>query len=266
MSSEHYSTHSDFRKKRSRLRFWIVLGSLFFLLACVIGLLYFILNSPWLTVKNFSAPDLPGASGEEILSALKTQMAGSRLGAWLGPDNILFWKLSGLPENIHKFPGINNISDEVDLFSRSVKLNAERRKLWGIICGASGGCYGLDENGTIFSNVPDVSGSLLLKISDSNIRMFLLGQPLFSNSEWFSNIKSAIEALNRNNLKVAGVELKTLLFREWTAKIANGPEIYFSLDFTPADFDSILKNLKTKIDFSKVPFIDFRVPNRIYYK
>jgi hypothetical protein len=194
-------------------------------------------------------------------------MYGNRLEALLGADNILFWKLGGVPENISQFPGVDNISDETDLFDRSVKLSAEQRNLWGVVCGAGdSGCYGLDESGVIFSRVPDVSGSLLLKISDTNSRTYLLGQSLFSDGSWFSNIKSATEAIQKNNLKVVDVELGSLSLREWTAKIANGPVFQFSLTFTPDKLDLVINNLKSKINFNKTSYIDFRVPNRVYYK
>jgi len=235
--------------------------------ALCIGLVYFVLRSPWLSVTEINTPDLPGISGEDISDALKIQMLGNHVRAMLGPRNILFWKWGSYPDSLWRFPALKNLGVQTDFWKRSVNITAEERKLWGVVCDAAGSiCYGLDENGIIFSQVPDVSGSLLLKIGYASNRVFLLGQPLFSRPEWFSNFRGTIDALNRNGFRVVAIKSVDLSSREWTAQLAQGPDFYFSLNFMPENLDSILKGLGSKLDFNKTSYIDFRVPNRIYYK
>lgn len=267
MDLGNYKTGTGFKRNRRRFRFWLVAGGSFLFFAFCIGILYFILYSSWLRVKAVNAPDLPGISREEILISVRTQMLTNRIRAMLGPQNILFWKLGNPPDFVQRFPALKNIRIETDFWNRSVDIKAEERQLWGVVCDQTdSNCFGLDENGVIFSKVPSVSGSLILKINDPNGRVFILGQPLFSRLEWFSNFKRTIDVLNRNNFLVVSTRMGDSSLREWTVKVAQGPEFYFSLNFMPENLDSILKSLSSKLDFKNTAYVDFRVPNRIYYK
>lgn len=266
-SFQNYGTNIGFKKNKRRLRFWLVSGGFFLFGAFLIGISYFLLHSPWLKVKNIEAPDLPGISHVDILNALRTDMLMSRLRAMVGPNNILFWEFGKYPNSLFRFPALKNLAVETDFWDRSVKVSAEERKLWGVVCGGTGSnCYGLDENGIIFSEVPDISGFLTLKINDVNGRSFILGQPIFPRTEWFSNFKQSIEALNRNGFQVISTEIENLSLREWTAHVVQGPEFHFSLNFMPGSLDSLLKGLGNKIDLGKTAYVDFRVQNRIYYQ
>lgn len=265
--SQNYKAGAGLKKNRRRFRFWIILGGLFLLISACIGVFYFVLNSPWFGVKNINLPDLPGIARTDLLNGLRTQMLGHKIRAWLGPENILFWSLGRPPDSVLKFPALKNINLGTDFWNKSVNVAAEPRKLWGVVCdGTDSSCFGLDENGLVFFRVPSVFGSLILKINDSNGRAFILGQPLFSQPEWFSNFKQTIEILNRSGFRVVSVKMGNFSLREWTARVIQGPEFYFSLNFTPENFDSILKNLGDKLNFGKTAYVDFRVPNRIYYK
>ncbi len=265
--SENYRTGAGLKKKRVRRLVWTILGSLFLLIALLIAALYGILNAPWFRVRTFDVSDLPGISRNEILDAMKTQMSGGYLGSWLGPDNVLFWKFGRLPAVLFRLPAIKAVSLEAGVFDRAVKIGAEKRNLWGVICDKEdSNCFGLDENGMVFSRVPDVSGSLILKINDSGGRIFILGRSLFPKTEWFSNFKNTIDTLNGSGYRVIRVELGDISLREWTARVAGGLEFYFGLEFAPENLTSILKDLNSRIDLDKTTYVDFRVPNRIYYK
>lgn len=254
-------------KKRRRFRFYFVSGSFFIFFALLICAFYFILRSPWLKVRDISVSDFPGIYHGDILDALKTQMLTSKGRALIGPNNILFWEFGKYPDSLFRFPALKNLKIETDFWKRSVKISAEERRLWGVVCDKNDlSCFGLDENGVIFGKVPSISGSLILKISDTNERFFFSGQGIFSRSEWFANLKQSIEIMNRNGLKVVSVEIGDLSLREWTARIAKGLDFYLSLNFLPENMDSVLKNLKKEIDIGAAEYIDLRVPNRIYYK
>jgi len=267
MNIQNYRTNSSFKKNKRSFGFWLFSAGLFIIGALLIGALYLIFRSSWFRVKEISAPDLPGISHSEILDALKTQMLAGKMRAMLGPNNILFWEFGNYPNSLFRFPALKDIRVASDFWGRSVKITAGERELWGALCYSSESkCYGVDENGTVFSDIPSVSGSLILKINDTNNRFLILGQPVFSRPEWFDAFKSSIDTLNKNGFRVVSAEIEDLSLREWTAKIANGPEFHFSLTFAPENFDAILKNLGTKMDLSKVTYVDFRVPDRIYYK
>ncbi|MEK7650930.1 MAG: hypothetical protein AAB377_00200 [Patescibacteria group bacterium] len=254
-------------KKKHHFRFYFVLGGFFLFFIVLIGLFYFILRSPWLKVQNFDVPNLPGISREEIFDSLKTRMLEGKFRAMVGPENILFWEFGKYPDSLYRIPAVKDLKVETDFWKHSVKISAGERQLWGVVCDENNlSCFGLDENGVIFSKVPSVSGFLILKISDINKRFFFPGQGLFSRPEWFANLKQSIEVLNRNGLKVVSAEIGDLSLREWTARTAKGSNFYFSLNFSPENLDSVLKNLKKEINVGAAGYIDLRVPNRIYYK
>lgn len=254
-------------KKKRHFRFYFISGGFFLFFALLIGAFYFVLRSPWFKVQSFDVPDLPGIYHGDILDALKTQMLASKGRALIGPNNILFWEFGKYPDSLFRLPALKDLKIETDFWKRSVKISAGERRLWGVVCDENNiSCFGLDENGVIFGKVPSISGSLILKISDMNERFFFSGQGFFSRLEWFANLKQSIETLNRNGLKVVSVEIGNLALREWTARAANGPDFYFSLNFSPENLDSVLKNLKNEINLNAAEYVDLRVPNRIYYK
>lgn len=254
-------------KKRYQFRFYLVSGGFFLFFILLIGAFYFVLRSPWLKVQSFDVPDLPGISREEIFDSLKIRMLEGKFRAMVGPGNILFWEFGEYPDSLYRIPAVKDLKIESDFWKHSVKISAAERRLWGVVCDENNlSCFGLDENGVIFGKVPSVSGSLILKISDTNERFFFPSQGLFSRPEWFTNLKQSIETLNRNGLKVVSVEIGDLSLREWTARAANGPDFYFSLNFLPENLDSVLKNLKKEINVGAAEYVDLRVPNRIYYK
>jgi hypothetical protein len=265
MRIDQYNSHG--LKKKNRSRFWFAAGGAFLLGAFFIGAIYFILHSPWLAVRDFSAPELPGISGRDILDSLKIEMLGNYVRAMLGPKNILFWKWGDHPESLYRFPALKNLSVEASFWKRSVKVSAEERRLWGVVCNSPGStCFGVDENGIVFSRVPEVFGFLLLRINDVNNRVFIPGQPLFSRQAWFSNFKKTVDILNESGFRVIGIKSMNTLSREWEAQILGKPDFYFNLSFVPDNLDSVLKGLDSSINLSKASYVDFRIPTRIYYR
>ena len=146
-------------KKKAPFSVLFCFGRFLSFFIVLIGLFYFILRSPWLKVQNFDMPNLPGISREEIFDSLKTRMLEGKFRAMVGPENILFWKFGKYPDSLYRIPAVKDLKVETDFWKHSVKISAGERQLWGVVCDENNlSCFGLDENGVIFSKVPSVSG------------------------------------------------------------------------------------------------------------
>ncbi len=254
------------RPRRKRRLFWLIFGVGALLVVLVGGLFYALRNVAWFQVAKF---DVTGTSlpADSVLSALKVAETGSGLRGLLGSANILFWQFGRQPDVSLSLPLVASLGIEPDLFARTVKVSATDRTLWGMVC-ESGGvtCYGVDQNGIVFAHVPQTEGVLILKVTDANDRALILGEPFLPSPSWLQNFMGVLNTLATSGYPVASIAIDDFTTHAWHATLASGQTMDFSLDFVPANFRSVLSELKTEINFAKTMDIDFSVPQRIYYK
>ncbi len=261
-----YQSDFDPHPRRRRRLFWLTFGAGVLVIAAVGGIFYALRTLTWFKVANF---EVTGTSvpTSDVVSALKISRSGGRLGALLGPDNTLFWQLAGQPNVALLLPLIGHLNVQPNLFSRTVKVSATDRTLWAIVCESGGAsCYAVDPSGVVFSRVPDTEGVLILKITDTNNRNLILGEPFLPSADWLQNFTAVLNVLNTSGYPVASVTLDDFGTRQWHALLASGITMDFSFDFAPADFRSVLSELKTQVNILKIKEVDFSVPQRIYYK
>ncbi len=187
---------------------------------------------------------------------------------WLGVfgyDNTFFWNLGAKTlTNPANLPSIERAEIKSSLFNDVVEFKVEKRQLAGVFCRQD--CYLFDRAGIIFAPAPEVEGGLIVKITDSENRPVVLGQPFLRRS-YLDNIFQTVDALHQAGFYFSDIKLSSPALKEWTAVFPAGrAEFRFSLTFAPKNLPSVLKELKKKIDFSKLSYIDFRVANRIYYQ
>jgi len=266
------------KKKQSKFRKVLKFIIIILIIVAIIGVCYLVFYSDFCKVNNFNfkysnnylkSEDVSGFfSNEFLVSSLATQVVkNKKILGYLGSNNILFWKL-GKKNNLtskHILPSVKKVNIKVDLWNREVSFFAEEKSFFGIFCNNSDGCYAFDNNGIVFAPAPKSKGSLILKINDSNKRPIVLGERILPEKEWFNNIINAINLIKKNNLNIESINIKDLDLEEWGVKIANGPELIFSLNFVPSDLNEILKTLKDRTDFPDINYFDMRVENRIYY-
>jgi hypothetical protein len=280
------------RKNGGSPVFWIIAAIIFSLGALAIVLLYLILYSPLPKVKKVSSSGLSIVSPENLTSALSIHLVGSsRIRAILGPDNIISWEFLGkysLPPLL--LPTVKETVINSNIFEKVVRVEAKERELFGIWClfpnkqdaplvtssvffgapisldrGDDQECFAFDETGVIFQEVPIPYGSLILKIIDENYRPIIFGKTLIKDSE-LSNLLNTVNIVKSYGLGIAQIEIKDKALAEWETKMVAGPTLLFSLRFVPEELEAILENLRERLDFEKLNYLDFRVPNRIYYK
>jgi len=177
--------------------------------------------------------------------------------------NILFWKL---PIDIKNYPQIESVSTKKDFIDRSVRIEVIERGKMIIWCEASGeNCFWTDENGFIFTMAPIPEGSLVVSVvRDYNERELNVGQNVLPE-DLFINLKYALELLDSVDVSVEEIRIDDLKFKEATAVISGGPEVYFSLNIDPRFGKGVLEALLNSPDWGAIRYVDLRVENRAYY-
>lgn len=260
-----------FRKKPKRLKFWLWFGGIVLFLGGLIVAVYFFIHSDFFKVRSFEVGGTDLVSRDDLLLQAAAQAArDAKWLSFLGLDrnNLLFWRFSKKPIlGAGVLPMLAEWNSRTDFSQKKVIIQAKEKEFVGVWCFVFGGeCYGFDRDGVLFMAVPELKGSLILKIEDQNSRSLKLGEPVLEKTTWFKNLLSAVETIKANGLPVSVVKIKNLALQEWEAEIYPGVFFYFSLNFSPENLDVILKNLVKQLDFKKLTYLDFRVANRVYYK
>jgi hypothetical protein len=257
-------------RSRKQSRFWILAVALLFFGALFIAIIYFLVYSNFFKIKKITVANPTALSSAAIINALKAQIIsrGVIYGV-LSDDNILFWALGKKEEFIENLPVVAKLHLKTIFASREVVIETEERNMFGVWCpkpqSSEEACYAFDNDGIIFSNLPQLEGMLILKIEDQNNRVPVLGKS-FLKPEWFKNIITAYNILEKKGWSVKQLVIRDLSLKEWEAKLVAGPTLYFSFNFIPADFEKLTARLSEKINLAGLKYLDFRVPSRIYYK
>jgi hypothetical protein len=118
----------------------------------------------------------------------------------------------------------------------------------------------------IFGEAPASRGVLILRIDDESGTPIVLGRPVLPHGEWFANILANVSEVTSNNFQIVSIKVKSLDLREWEIGTSAGITMLFSFNFTPDNLGKVLESLKERLAGSKIKVLDFRVPNRIYYR
>ncbi len=254
------------RKKRSRFWFWLLIFFLAVLL--LIASLYFFIFSSFFKVQAVEINTSEHIDKDILFSAIIAQMTDDyEWRSWLGVESILFWQFGKHPVvKSETLPYFKDLSLEVDLSSKKVIIHAKERKAIGVFCLQEEQCFVFDDEGVLFSKSPNVEGSLILKIKDENQKDIVLGEPILSDSLWVNNLLQTLQIIQASGLKIKEVRIKDKIIQEWEVLTFSGAILIFNLNFMPNNLADIFTNLHKKVDISKINYIDFRVPSRIYYK
>jgi cell division septal protein FtsQ len=263
MQNYHYSFPS-FNQKNKKKIYWLLFAFTILVLILIL-LLKLMLTLPQVNNVRFVFQS-SSSYNDLVLTQLKNKMLEEKWRAILGPQNVFFWMFKKQPLELNTLPFVENLNWKTLLFQNTVNLSFTSRNTFGILCENDSPCYAFDENGTIFETAPNVTGPLVLKIVDQTGRNFILGEKILPSDEWIKNFKEIISDLKEANFGISEIQFNDINQAIWKVKIGNGPDLIFSFNFVPEELPYILKNLSTKINFLEVSYIDFSVPNRIYYK
>ncbi len=187
--------------------------------------------------------------------------------AWLGEHATLFWLfLNPSEEFLSAFPMFREVTVRVDLFSRVVTIRAEERELYGVWCLSGGSCYAFDREGVVFGKAPATSGTLVTKVMDARDGTFSPGNVVLADPLWRERLLGTLEVIHEVRLTPRVIMVREDMLREWEVALVEGPTLKFSFDFIPERLEDALTSLSRRGDFRALTYLDFRVPDRLYYK
>jgi len=261
-----YLSDAGRARKRKRMRY----AYLTVLLIAYSAILIFCLLSFRTGLFRAKSVEVTGnreVSSENVMTILEAQVfGGSSVKYALGFRNYLIW-----PDNLKdpgKFlPQIKSISIKKHYWGKKIEARVVERSPCGTWCmGAEApDCFWFDEDGYIFKRGIPSEGNIIKSVNDLSGRKLGLGNTVLHNN-FFLNLKSAFEVLEKSGIGVRTIELKDLSLEEVIAKTSEGPLVYFSLRFSSANSLDLLKTLKEGKSFSKLQYVDLRIQNRAYYK
>jgi hypothetical protein len=198
----------------------------------------------------------------QTIEIIGEKYSAEELGLSTG-GNIIFWK----PViELAKAPRISGFSVEKKYLERKVVLNLEARDKYAIWCLDVGGqCFWVDEEGIVFSEAPNLKGPLIFRlIRDPSDRSLSLGDSVLGPG-LFQNLTAAFSFLDEIDLEIQEFRISDLKLQEATAKLKNGPDIYFGLNLDPRFGLEVVRSLRESGEWSIIKYLDLTVPNRAYY-
>ncbi|MFA6365531.1 MAG: hypothetical protein WCW78_04000 [Candidatus Paceibacterota bacterium] len=252
---------------RERRRMWFfIVGAVLFVAACV-GLYYLLFLSPVFKVETFSVEGNRFMQ-KEVLHKELVQKIDEK--GWfirmLGENNVWYWYLGRkVTENDTSIvPAASHISIVANVWNHIIHVVVKERALAGVWCTDS--CFGFDEAGIAFSSAPDLSGSLILKIKDENARTLAVGAPVLPDIQGVTHILETVRIIKESGLPVSGIKVKDAALGEWEVTSIRGCLFHFSLNFVPGNLAGTLKTMTERTQFENLTYLDFRIPNRVYYQ
>jgi hypothetical protein len=133
-------------------------------------------------------------------------------------------------------------------------------------CLAGGDCYAFDREGIAFGRAPETYGTLITKVSDVRTAALAPGEAVLATSEWRARILETLEIIGALHLSPRIITVREEALREWDVALVEGPTLKFSFSFVPERLEDALASLSRRGDFRALTYLDFRVPDRLYYK
>jgi hypothetical protein len=288
---------SDRKKKRKRRRAYlfaaigiVILGGLLFSAQWVI------FRSPIFRVSNIVVRGNNAVASADVITLAKASALQGH-GLFHGMftfDNMLLWPGSIPPDELQSFPQLASANITKNYFTHTITIAVTERSPFGIWCfsAASGepvaaavpvsasssastppfiasdsgaSCYWFDDTGTLFEKAGETEGTLVFVTQDSAQSPRGLNQKVLSD-EFLPNFISIMNVLRESGLAVRSIELNDLSLQEVDVLTANGPEIYFSLQFPADEYLPIIQKLMLQSTFNTLQYVDCRTQNRLFYK
>lgn len=248
-----------FSRKKAIILLWVLFLILIFA--------YILFLSPVFRVKDIKISDNRVISSEEINDSLNNFLSKeflfffNRNNIFLAADNKLKNILFG------DFPRIASIEIDKDIFKKTIELRIIERKEAGIFCRKD--CYYIDENGAIFEEAPQTSGTLILAIKDNSEGEIEIGKNAIDKAFMAELINLKNDLLNQFGLKVLDFIIETDVLKDLRANTNEGWYILFDRE---RDLKNQLQALKLVLEGKikdgrkNLEYVDLRIENRVYYK
>lgn len=264
-----FSPENYEKRKRERKRKFIFGSATLFAL-----LVLFVLAS---RVERFQISEIKveGArviTGEEIARSVRETLSGYY--AWLVPrGNLALYPRPALRNNLMKeFPRLSSVSST--LTGTALNVLVTERDPFALYCadipeptGVSS-CYFLDEQGFIFDEAPDFSGSVYLIYSSVEPIEEPKGK-IYLPAATFQSLSGLVERLPALGVAPQAVQAGE---REFNLRLENGARIIWLREADPemiyANLSAFFREVKkTDPNFlNKVSLLDMRTENKVFYR
>jgi hypothetical protein len=281
---------SDRKRKRKRRRAYLftALGLVVFYGIFFVAQ-WLVLRSPVFRVDHVVVQGNSAVSSVDVVALAEASAFPGRdiFRAALTFDNMLLWPASIPQGELQMIPQLVSTSISKDYFSHTITITVTERAPFGIWCFSAppgGGttpigvassssaaapanvpCYWFDNTGTIFEKAGETQGDLVYTVYDRAQMPLGLNQKILSD-EFLPNFISIMNVLRASGLSVQTIELNDLSLEEVDAQTANGPTIYFSLQFPADEYLPVIQKLMLQSNFGKLQYVDCRTENRLFYK
>jgi hypothetical protein len=276
---------SDRKRKRKRRRAYLFTAlGLVALYGIFFAAQWLVLRSPVFRVNHVVVQGTSAVSSTDVIAlAEASAIHGHDIfrGA-LTFNNMLLWPASIPQSELQLIPQLASANISKDFFSHTITITVTERAPFGIWCfsappgvvstsssaatvDTNAPCYWFDNTGTIFERAGETQGDLVYTMYDRAQTPRGLNQKVLSD-EFLPNFISIMNVLRESDLSVQAIELNDLSLQEVDVQTANGPTIYFSLQFPADEYLPVIQKLMLQSDFGKLQYVDCRTENRLFYK
>lgn len=257
-------------KRKLKLRLFFA-GGLFFCL--ILGLVYFLIFSPYFKIKNITIKGTEKISQDEILNLTNQVLSGSYLKI-IPQNSLISFPAQKLKELLkEKIPSIKEVKITKKMptvptqpFSLTMEIRERERAI--VYCGEMK-CFYLDEDGFAFEEAPEIYGGLSLTLKDNSKREVKIKE-IAINKDLVSFLSQVKELLEKSlSLSLLNFQIDFYPSRDLTAITSEGWQIFFNpTGDSKAQVQSLEMVLEEKIkeQRNQLEYIDLRMANRIYYK
>lgn len=272
-----YTPREEIIRRKRRRRRSSVIAVLFITIFGTAALIY-ILRLPYWQIKHIEITGSETLSEDDLRLTTEEELRGSRF--YFIPRKAIF-ALDGKEFSaaiITKFPKIAQLQVK-KIFPDSLSLRVREREFFGVYCNdldtatstplrGETVCVYIDRNGFAYEKAPQVSGSLIVKISSDQSAVLVPGQLIQPEiMEKMRDIASLLERIAE--IKVTGYILFSKIESEIRTMTADGFELWFKSedDFEKAAF--VLKRVldeEIKEQKPRLQYVDLRLGNKVFYK
>lgn len=253
-------------KPKNRMR--VLIAMLFVFLALVISAGYTIFRAQFLKVEAIEVSGNRLLSHDEVIDAVVSRVEeDSKIARLLGRQHVWFWSLAQSKIEFSVPPELKKVSVDANMFLRRVNLLAEERVVVHIVCKTQdSACYGITGDGVVFAQIPEVKGSLILRIEDTGPESVTVGSPYFGNADFLKRVYATTVILESNGFTPTLIRVKDHSLNEWEALLPSGMTMYFSGMFVPKNLPLVLDELKKRGGITTYQYADFRVEDKVFYQ
>lgn len=220
-----------------------------------------------LEVQEVKVEGVRLANPEDVREAISRALAERPLRARFGRSLLPFWLFAKPdPSFFARYPMLKNLIVDIDVFGRKVVLRADERELSGVWCSTDGACQAFDGEGVAFGAAPSLRGTVVLKVTDERRTPLAVGEAVLADAAWRARFFETIAALGALRLAPARITVRDAALREWEINLLEGPLLRFSFMFVPEGLEDTLRTLARRPDFRSLKYLDFRVPDRLFYQ